>query len=278
MLTLIESLSLAGDRTKQNDDAHGSVGHWAWVIDGATDLYAPPHTPHASDAAWIAHALNAQLAAHAAASADGQGLIRMCAGVLAGEFSRWADPPEGWRRPAASLVLMRELADGIAAFDLGDSRLFALDADGKSFAIGGPDGAASKEARQARAIISEDASGPPLSRQDVLEALRPRHMTRNRPGGWWVFAPDPACADHVRTHHLQLARPAHVLLATDGFAALADRYGALTPEGLVAGAVNEGLAALAVKLRAIEGEDAGGARHPRFKKSDDATALLLRLD
>ena len=39
------------------------------------------------------------------------------------------------------------------------------------------------------------------------------------------------------------------------------------------------LPALAVgrELRAIEAADAGGSRHPRFKQSDDATAVLLRL-
>ena len=31
------------------------------------------------------------------------------------------------------------------------------------------------------------------------------------------------------------------------------------------------------ELRAIETADAAGARHPRFKPSDDATALLMRL-
>ena len=42
-------------------------------------------------------------------------------------------------------------------------------------------------------------------------------------------------------------------------------------------AAHEGLAALGEELRAIEAGDAGGDRRPRFKKSDDATALLLRV-
>ncbi len=36
-----------------------------------------------------------------------------------------------------------------------------------------------------------------------------------------------------------------------------------------------GLAALGEELRAIEAGDAGGDKFPRFKKSDDTTALLL---
>jgi hypothetical protein len=34
---------------------------------------------------------------------------------------------------------------------------------------------------------------------------------------------------------------------------------------------------LGEELRAIEAGDSGGDKFPRFKKSDDATALLLRL-
>jgi len=42
-------------------------------------------------------------------------------------------------------------------------------------------------------------------------------------------------------------------------------------------AQEKGLAALGEELRAIEAGDSGGDKFPRFKKSDDATALLLRL-
>jgi hypothetical protein len=64
---------------------------------------------------------------------------------------------------------------------------------------------------------------------------------------------------------------------TDGFSALVDRYRAYDAAGLVRTAVDKGLHELGRELRAIETEDAGGAKHPRFKASDDATAVLMRL-
>jgi len=67
-----------------------------------------------------------------------------------------------------------------------------------------------------------------------------------------------------------------LLLATDGFLALASDYGAYGVDGLMAAAMDKGLAVLGEELRAIEAGDAGGDTFPRFKKSDDATALLLR--
>jgi hypothetical protein len=68
-----------------------------------------------------------------------------------------------------------------------------------------------------------------------------------------------------------------MLLMTDGFAALADRYRRYDPAGLVREALGRGLQDLGRELRSIEAADAATTRHPRFKASDDATALLLRL-
>ena len=68
-----------------------------------------------------------------------------------------------------------------------------------------------------------------------------------------------------------------MLLASDGFLALASDYGAYSADSLMAAAMAKGLKALGEELRAIEAGDAGGDKFPRFKKSDDATALLLKI-
>jgi hypothetical protein len=64
---------------------------------------------------------------------------------------------------------------------------------------------------------------------------------------------------------------------TDGFSALVDRYHAYDAASLVRAAIDKGLHELGRELRAIETADSGGAKHPRFKDSDDATAVLMRL-
>jgi hypothetical protein len=59
--------------------------------------------------------------------------------------------------------------------------------------------------------------------------------------------------------------------------ALASDYGAYGADSLMQAAVEKGLKALGEELRVIEAGDAVGDKFPRFKKSDDATALLLRI-
>ena len=280
MLTLVESISLAGDRAKQNDDAHGFAHGAAWVIDGATDLHGAPLTSEASDAAWIAQNANAYFHEHAGAHGeDGlRALMRDAATAAAIEFARIADAPEEkWKSPICSLLMAAETDAGVSGLDLGDCRVFALDAGGAVFQVGGPDRIADVESELA-AKAAKDASGAALLRHEgTMNMLRRLRATQNGGGNSWTFCLDPACAEHARVWRLDLARPAYLLLATDGFAALVDRYHAYDAGTLVQNAVSRGLHELGRELRGIELADIAGAEHPRFKPSDDATALLLRL-
>jgi Protein phosphatase 2C len=275
MLTFVEAISLAGDRGKQNDDALGFAAARAWVLDGATDLDDKPLMGGASDAAWIAHVASAHLYGAA-------GDLRAAIGAASTHASKafherlGARSIERWQSPISSLLVLEESSAGIRGLDLGDSRVFALGADGGVFVAGGPDDAADDEA--ALAARQTDADKPLLRRTDTIAMLRRMRAELNQPGSRWTFCLDPACADRARAFAFTLTRPAHVLLMTDGFSALVDRYRAYDAGGLVRAALEKGLQELGRELRAIENADEGAALHPRFKKSDDATALLMRLN
>ena len=274
MLTFVESISIAGDRKKQNDDACGFAHGRAWVLDGATDLHDQPLSGAATDASWIAHFANARL--HDARG-DLRDIVRDTS-IDAGEaFSRLASGRrfEKWQSPISSLLMIEETADGVRGIDLGDSRIFMLDAQGALYATGGPTD--SVDAEIALAAKQTDADKPLLRRTATIEMLRGQRTAVNRPGSQWTFGIDPICADHARLWNFQLTRPAHLLLMTDGFSALADRYRVYDAASLMRAVLDRGLQELGRDLRAIEAEDAGGAKHPRFKASDDATALLMRL-
>ena len=68
-----------------------------------------------------------------------------------------------------------------------------------------------------------------------------------------------------------------ILLATDGFSALVDLYRAMDATALMEAALSSGLEPLVRLAREIETErDPDGRLYPRFKLSDDTTAILLR--
>lgn len=274
-LTYVEAISLAGDRAKQNDDAFGCADQRAWVLDGATDLDDKPLMGGASDASWIAHFANAYL--HCGAYDSMVDAVRRASLYASAAFQQRVGERscERWQSPISSLLMLNAHNTGVLGIDLGDSRVFALDANGAVFVAGGPDDAA--DAETALAAKQSDKENPLLRRTETIEMLRNMRAELNQPGSRWTFCLDPACADHARAFSWTLARPAHILLMTDGFSALTDRYRAYDAGGLVRAALDKGLQELGRELRAIENADAGGDKHPRFKKSDDATALLMRL-
>lgn len=281
MLTFIDAVSLAGDRAKQNDDACGWRSGQAWVIDGATDLHAPSLTSAASDASWIAQIANGLFAANEVAG-DHDAMreaVRAASTEARAQFLNlhdWPDPE--WMAPLASLLIVREHQAGVLGLDLGDCRAFALDADGAAHEIGGPPNAADDETQNATRAAQDAGETPLLRHEATLDLLRAGRARQNGGNAGWTFCLKPECADHARLWTLELKRPAHILIATDGFAALVDRYRLYDPASLIEAAIADGLHGLGLKLRAYETEDAGGRKHPRWKRSDDATALLLRLE
>ena len=93
----------------------------------------------------------------------------------------------------------------------------------------------------------------------------------------WLFTPDKRAAAHAKRKLVTAAPGAHLLLASDGFLALVSDYRAYDAAGLLGAAETNGLAILGAELRAIEDADPMGDKFARFKKSDDATAILIEI-
>ena len=68
-----------------------------------------------------------------------------------------------------------------------------------------------------------------------------------------------------------------MLLMSDGFASLVTDYQKYSAQELARAMRSYGLAVLAHEIRVIENEDATCLRFPRFKVSDDATAIWLKI-
>ena len=273
---IIDSLSLAGDRAKPNDDCFGAAGNRVWVLDGATGLGARL-LPGMSDAAWLARTANRLLHAHHAMR-DG---IQLARAVIAGltsafEAERIGMPEARWQLPCASLLLLTFEAERIEALWLGDCRA-VLDIGGRIVACG-ETAAGEAEERTWAAELGQGVGASAMLRSDaVMAALRASRDRFNTGIGRWVLGLEPAAADHMRREEFDRDGPVTGLAMTDGFSALELKYARHSAAGLIDGAQAGGLAPLAVELRTIEEvEDPDGEAYPRFKRSDDATAVLFR--
>lgn len=275
---LLDALSLPGDPAKANEDASGHAASAAVVLDGATPL-GEGLMPGPSDAAWIAQFGARRLLAHLR---EGEGARKALRGALAEaqksfEGLRRHAPEEMWQLPCASMMLTAAGKPGLEFLWYGDCAALVQQNDGVTV-IGETFDKRRAEAARAQKIAKEKNLSPAsgLSRPEFITALR---LARNRTnaGEHWLFSPDVKAASHVSRRLVKVEAGARFLLASDGFLALASDYRAYDGQSLMRAALSKGLRALGEELRAIEATDAGGDCFPRFKKSDDATALLLKL-
>jgi serine/threonine protein phosphatase PrpC len=273
---LIDSLSLPGDAAKANEDSSAHDAGAAVVLDGATPL-GDELMPGSSDAAWISHFGARRILAHLR---GGDGARKALRDALADtqksfEALRRMPPQEIWQTPCASMMLAAQTEEGLEFLWFGDCAALLKQGDGAVQIVGETLDKRAAEAGRAQKL-SQEKGQPSTDRAQFIDALR---ATRNKinSGNYWLFSPDVKAASHVSRRVIKAAPGAMLLLASDGFLALASDYGAYSADTLMAAAQDKGLAALGEELRSIEEGDTGGAKFPRFKTSDDATALLLAL-
>jgi serine/threonine protein phosphatase PrpC len=273
---LIDSLTLPGDPAKPNEDAFAHTRTMAVVLDGATGL-GERLMPGPSDAQWIAQFAARRLRAHSDGGGSPEEWLAAAAADAEKSFAalRFRAPKESYEMPYASLMIAAP-TEGLIHFAwMGDCAALLCAPSGTAQLIGDTLKRRSQEAtRAAKASKTPAAAGV---REEFLPALRASRNRVNTKGHEWLFAPDAECAAYAKTATAPAVPGATLLLASDGFLALASDYGRYEPDALLTAAERHGLAALGNELRGIEAEDPDGRAYPRFKRSDDATALLLSL-
>jgi serine/threonine protein phosphatase PrpC len=282
-LELLDQLSLPGDIAKPNEDAFAHMDHAALVLDGATPL-GPSLLPGPSDAAWIAQFGARRLAAHLKDGDAPQDALKHALADAEKSFTGLTREPirEKWQTPCASMMIAAEQERDSKKTEMeflwfGDCAAIIAH-DGEIDLVGEALEKRQAEAARARMVaqMANMSATAGINRPQIEPLLR---AARNRinSGRNWLFSPDRRAAGHASRQTLSLQKDALLLIASDGFLALVSDYGAYDTQSLMAAAQSKGLAALGEQLREIEGADALGEKFPRFKKSDDATALLMRV-
>ncbi len=264
---LVQMITLAGEMGIPNDDRIGLASTHAWVIDGATDLGEPGLLGERGGAAWLA--ATADSAFHDAAGP----LPALCETVFATIGAHYAAacrraPIAEWELPTASFAAVAVQNGRLDCVFSGDCAVLHRTASGTAFLTRAPD--RTSESGDA-AALGVGTGGLTLKSHAVL-ADRRASRARER---------DALTIDPIRSQAATTAREIvcdrgdSILLMSDGFSSLIDAYRAYTAEGLVRAVEELGLAAVAMELREIERRDLECTRHPRFKASDDASAMWI---
>ncbi|MEP0942896.1 MAG: PP2C family serine/threonine-protein phosphatase [Rhizobiaceae bacterium] len=282
-ISVIDCWSLAGSARRANEDTFGSNPHCAFVIDGATGLGDEQQLEgEASDAAWLASYARNHLVENLDEPCSLHLLIRNLSRQMRLSFFELASekniPRYAW--PTASFALLYGSNDKLTFAGLGDCTLYIESNAGvqtlnplKEFATVEADHAAHHLQKSGGFSQQKNL----LSDPDTLATLRQiRSLQNTSKSGVWTLGLEPEAADHLRLEELDLPSAGVALLCSDGFSALVNDYRRYTAESLMEAATTDGLQLLMDELRHIETSiDPQGTTFPRFKQSDDATAVLV---
>ncbi|GEO17306.1 hypothetical protein [Microvirga aerophila] len=282
MFTVLDRISWPGSSDRANEDACGASGDWAWVIDTSIFPGTEPIMGERSDAAWLAGFASRRLSDLAPNADDGPSLIRHVMEEARVAFLAVAPDerrdPVTW--PVGAMTLVRRRNESLDVWSFADTTAFVRGPDGVVLTVGEAPGLRQFEAAKAAELLEASGATPKTVTQTPVfqEWLAGRRQRQKEGRGLALLGLDPSAAGRLRHEAVHCPDGAALLLTSDGFSALVDLYGAMDAAAMMEAALTSGLEPLAREARRIEIEvDPGGKLYPRFKESDDTTALLLRV-
>src|SRR5215217_4068106 len=261
----------AGSVSKPNEDFVAASPSVAIVLDG---LSAPPalSTGCTHGTPWYVARLGSELLSSASTEPD-QPLQEVLAGAITsvvdlhGHTCDLDDPGT----PASSVTIVREGDQGLDYLVLFDSVIVL---EGPSDLKVVTDRRVDAFAQAEESAIREHPIGSPAHQARVDQLVTAQRRHRNQPGGYWVAGAKPAAAYEAVAGSLPRSLITRAALLSDGVSCLVERYGAGDWSWLLTVLQDEGPGRLIARARELEGSDPSGARRPRYKAGDDATAAI----
>lgn len=274
-----DSISLAGN--KVNEDTAYSADTYGWVIDGATGLNKKNLTKSESDAYWFVNEWNNYLKYNILNnSITLKEIIINGIVCISDKFYQisTSKAPNKVDLPSASIVVIRINNDKVEYFLLGDCTLVVQNSDGKSSII--KQKLLDKLDNKAKSEMAKLMRGKGISfneaRQEINPLLINHRLLKNTLGGYWTLEFDKNAVDNCLYGFLDFEECKKVLLMSDGFSAIFDNYNYTDENNIISLVENNGLQEIYNTIRSIEEEDSDILKYPRFKKSDDASAVLMK--
>lgn len=260
-----------------NEDIAGSGAAGIWLLDGATGL-APSRFDNSSDAQWLVRAFSDYFGQ---ADGDTEHLLRGAIAAVRADYEAFGPLPEQlYAMPSTGMALVRDWGDEIEIASLADVKAYVGFRDGTHKVIGGGQLEA-LDAALAEELARVQAAHGPLDLKDARAHVEPLIRTNrehmNRPDGYWVLSLDPVCLTGLEVTRFAKRDVAYILLATDGFYDLWERYEPKSYERVIGALATGKGEALMTRLRAIERHDEWGEQFPRVKLHDDASWVLIEV-
>jgi len=273
-MTTVTVATAPGTAERANEDGAFLSPRVMAVLDG---LSAPSDLPlgcsHGTP--WLVRQIGTRLLA--AAEIDTIALADALATVITDVNALHSKTCElgGGAVPATTVAVLRERGEYLDYLVLSDSVLL-LDGPAGTTVLADQrvEDVAGHELAAALAAPGGTAEQAAL----ISELVAMQRQVRNRTGGYWVASTDPGAAHHAICGTIPRAGIRRAALLTDGATRLADTFNQLDWSDLLDVLQDEGPAVLIERTREVEEGDPTGKQWPRFKRSDDATAMYIAFE
>ncbi|MBP1924413.1 hypothetical protein J2Z76_000266 [Sedimentibacter acidaminivorans] len=264
-----------------NEDVAGINEYGAWLLDGATGLSGAKLTGEKSDARWYTKWWDLYL------SNNLKNDIPLCEIITNGilqvkiDFHKAVNgkPCSKLDYPSSSIAVLKWHDNGIEYFSLGDSPILIQKKDSMEEITDKKVSVLDQKVYDAinQTILEHNISAWE-AKSFVLPMIRNHRMLLNTEKGYWILGFDIRAVNKASQGILEISEPMKILMASDGFSALVDKYHVIEKENFILQVEEKGIPLLYENLRNIENLDKEGIKYPRFKKSDDASAVYFEIE
>lgn len=263
-----------------NEDIGHITKNAAWVLDGSTGV-TNDHifTEYDSDAQWFTHRWNDFLIDNIDRDEELKDILKEGVRTIRDEFfSR--DNSKNIEKigfPSSTLALVRWNSSKLEYFILADN-IISIERDQsiKTYKDTMIDRLDSITHSKMHDFILKNNGDIDSAREHVKDILIKNRRLKNTDEGYYVLEFDDYAIDHG-VHGELKADNLHILIATDGFSALAEKYKHYELDELLPMAKKYNIDKLNDELREIERSDHRGVKYPRIKVHDDSSAIYLEL-
>lgn len=278
-IELLDSASVAGSASTENEDLIVASRNLYVVLDGATGLGVRAIRSYPSDAVWFVRAFSNRLIEHwqeepefiAAVSKSIEDCVSEYATLTAGAVR------PAYELPSAGMVAIAVESGGACIYRLGDCTAYRKDR-GSAYQIFERSRLADLDDRSTKALLTELRRGKNYrqARATILPMLRAHRALMNKPSGYGSLSLTPNCIHYLERRQVSCNQETKVILASDGFSVI-EKYFRYEASDVFERCEFLGINAVIEQIRVLETEDQEMKSFPRLKPHDDATAVLLRL-
>jgi len=273
--------SITNTYKTHNEDIYGITDHCFWILDGALPLSHANYTDEISDVVWMVKWWHNYLSQNI--EQLDKSIVTILEEGMANlnvEFAPYADINQLSKldRASATIAIVRINGEMLETYVLGDSEIVIQTKEGHIQTII-DETIQDLDDEVINMIFNNQERLQTITfngyTDEELKVLKNNRMKMNSKDGYYILEHDLEAIKHGIYKSYRLSEVLDILLMSDGFSAIYNKYKQLTIEELIDASKNEGLEEVLLKIRKLEDNDPDFMKYRRLRLHDDATAILI---